>query len=104
MKDPFRTLSPSILGFGSVPGTPEEARAYLQKRLRTFLALIGGLWLLLLVGQLTVMFATDMNPDRFVRLPLWVWAGTVVVLWGAWLLLRGARSLLVIDGVDAITT
>jgi eukaryotic-like serine/threonine-protein kinase len=101
MKDPFRTLSPSIFGFGSVPGTPEEGRAYLQKRLSAFLMLIGGLWLFLLLGQMTVMASVGMNLDPFVRLPLWVWGGTVVVLWGCWTALRKPRTVLVLDVVEA---
>lgn len=43
-RDPFATLSPSALGFGVVPGTPEEARAHVQIRIRAYLGLFAILW------------------------------------------------------------
>ncbi len=101
MRDPFATFSPSVFGFGSVPGTPEEARAHLQKRLRVFLGLIGLLWLLLLIGQVVVAMSTGYGVDRFLNATaLWTWVGAVVFLVGLWALLRSPRSLRVLDVVE----
>ena len=101
MRDPFQTLSPTIFGFGTVPGTPEEARSYLQRRLRAYLGLLGLLWVLLLAANMTVMVSTGYHLGPFMRLPLWVWLGTSFVLAACWLVLRAPRTLRLIDAVDA---
>jgi eukaryotic-like serine/threonine-protein kinase len=69
-RDPLRTLSPSALGFGSVPGTPEEARAHVQARLRAYSALFAGLWSLVLVAQVLLHQFFDAKVLRNSVLPI----------------------------------
>ena len=42
----------SGLGLGSVPGDPEESRAFLQKRIVFFIGMVGLLWLLIAVTSI----------------------------------------------------
>ena len=102
MRDPFATFSPSFFGFGSVPGTPEEARAHLQRRLRIFVGLIGVLWLLLLVGQVVLARFTGYGVERFISAAaLWLWLGTIALLFASWAFLRQPRSMRWLDVVEA---
>jgi len=57
-------------GFGSLPGEPEEARAYVQRRLRRYVGTIVLLWLLAELVGLTGIFALFLpGLDRLVSSP-----------------------------------
>ena len=47
------------LGFGRVPGTPEEARAHLQARVQAFVGLFAAVWTLFFLAQLVVRWTAD---------------------------------------------
>lgn len=56
---PSETRAHRTLGFGRVPGTPEEARAHLQERVRAFIGLFAAVWTLFFFAQLFVRWAAD---------------------------------------------
>jgi len=106
-RDPLRTLSPSALGFGLVPGTPEEARAHVQSRLRAFAALFAGLWSVVLVAQVLLrVFADDrVLQNSALPIALWTQVACIFVLATSTVLLGGApRSMRVLDVMDGVLT
>jgi eukaryotic-like serine/threonine-protein kinase len=54
-RGPSKTIH--AFGFGSLPGEPEEARAYVQRRLRRYVGTIVLLWLLAELVGITGIFA-----------------------------------------------
>jgi hypothetical protein len=53
----------AIVELGSVPGSPEEVRAFLQRRIRLFVTAIFAIWLAALIFDVVAGAAT--LPDMF---------------------------------------
>lgn len=106
-RDPLRTLSPAALGFGSVPGTPEEARAHVQARLRAYAALFAGLWSLVLISQVVLHQFFDPKILRNSVLPIAMLPqlGCVMTLGIVTLILSGpTRKMHTLDVFDGLLT
>jgi hypothetical protein len=101
------TLSPSIIGFGVVPGTPEEARSHVQQRIRAYVGLYAALWAGMFVAQLGARLVAGPNLLRNSTSPAvaWVHIGCVVAIVGLYLGLRTRElSLRALDIFDATAT
>ncbi len=106
-RDPFKTLSPSAIGFGALPGTPEEARAHVQLRVRTYIGLFAVLWTAMYLGDAAIRFAIapDFLKNTSLRSVHALHLSECVVLVASWVLLgRRSYSLRVLDVADAIAT
>lgn len=105
-RDPFKTLAPSALGFGLVPGTPEEARAHVQIRVRAYVGLFGVVWSLMFLAQLVLRgFDPGLLRNATSFMVTWLHLSECLFLGVTWLFLRrGQHSLRVVDIADAAVT
>jgi serine/threonine-protein kinase len=105
MKDPRQTFAPSMLGFGAVPGTAEESREYVQRRLRIYVGLIASMWSLLFVAQVaTLALAASDRLRAFMQSgTAWLWLAACLLLGGLWQYLKTPLTLKMVDLVDATT-
>ncbi|NUP07530.1 MAG: serine/threonine protein kinase [Polyangiaceae bacterium] len=106
-RDPLATLAPSVIGFGLVPGTPEEARAHVQLRIRAYVGLFAVLWTVMFFAQPLVRAAAAPELLRNASAPLvtWTHVGVAASLVLAWLLLKYKKvSLRGLDVMDAAVT
>ncbi|MFO0554939.1 MAG: serine/threonine-protein kinase [Polyangiaceae bacterium] len=107
-REPAReTLAPTMLGFGAVPGTPEEARSHVQVRVRAYVGLCASLWVIVYLGEVAVRGWVDpttfQNASRAALQLIHVGCAVTLVL--VWLALgRGRWSLRRLDGCDVLVT
>ncbi len=92
--------SPKLFGFSAIAGTPDEQRDYVQKRLRAYLGLMGGLWTFLFVGVGALRVFTEVALRELTPIEVAAWGGTCGALWLGVLALRSPRSLSVLELVD----
>ena len=91
------------LGFGSVPGSPTEVRAFLQRRVSLYLALMCALWLVMLALDTVARFATQ--APHHGHLPTAVYASIALLLGSLWLVSRrGSHRLPILGTLDATMT
>jgi serine/threonine-protein kinase len=95
------------LGFGSVPGSPEEVRAFLQLRVSLFLALMGALWLIMLALDAVARFTTPVPLAEAAtdHARVIAYALLAVALGLLWLVSRrGSHGLPILGTLDATAT
>lgn len=93
----------TLFGFGSVPGSPAEARAFLQRRVTLYIGLALGLWT---IGTgfdaaLRVLPPLGMGDASFGDVPRMQLAGTVLLAVSFLAARRGERSTGFLHAVDA---
>ena len=96
----------SLFRLGTVPGSPEEARAFLQARVRTYLGFMALLWSI--AGILGTALAVQASPAQaFAGLNglrtsgHLLGAGSLVLLF---LATRRRRSVAMLAGIDLVAT
>jgi len=92
----------SLIAIGTVPGTPDEARAFFQRRVALFLKLLWTIFGGLLLFMIGFCFAFLPHPLREVRHPLRViHFALVLAIFALWIFVRthprSMRSLNVLD-------
>jgi eukaryotic-like serine/threonine-protein kinase len=97
----------SILSLGLVPGSPEEVRAFQQRRLSLFVGGVCALWAFALaldtIAALIVGIPREFD-SRFAIPEFWLHAGATIALGLLFLFLRsGARKSTTLNVVDAAT-
>ncbi len=105
-RDATKTLSPALFGFGSVPGTPDEARAHVQQRLRAYAGLCSVIWLIVALAQLLLRSSDPAIMRNAVHpVAIVVQFGCVALLSGVFALFkRRQMSLRALDLSDLIMT
>jgi serine/threonine-protein kinase len=78
----------AAVGFASVPGAPQEARAFVQRRIALYLGFMCAVWTAGWLGSFVLSWSSGTPSDILRRPEPAIHLGTCAVLFGLWLLLR----------------
>jgi len=93
-----------VLGFVSVPGSPEEVRALLQRRVALTLALTSVLWLVMLVLDFLTQVTSHQGWSAAGHVRTGTYAFMALLLGTVWLVCRrGSHRLPILGTIDATT-